>query len=902
MTFKDMHESSHDTKSVLILYTALYIVSFFACYGIYFILYHKAFFRIADGLDQHYLSFLYIGRMIRSVVSDLFSGHGISIPMWDMSIGYGGDVPVTFSAYLWDPFVWISAFFPQCYAEYGYALMIFLKIYAAGLADVVYLRSKNCKDYAVLAAAMTYVFSISVCVGFAQSFFINPFYIFPILMMGADYLWDNKRRDIYVLALAFSFANYFYFAYMMCILVLLYCVLRAVLESTMPGSKVKATSLPIIAGRFLWNSIVGFGIAGIALVPVLLQIVSADRLELAHHIPFLYDKSFYDGLFRGFLIGYDMGERDCKIGFGAVVLISVIALFLCRQKYLKQKIEFLVMTAALGIPYVGHVMNGFSYVANRWVFAYCLLLSLITALTLPEIPNMSRGQITGLGTVSVLYIVVGRLLFGATDNSFETMSIVVLLLVFLCSQSRAGISERMYRFGCLLLTCCSACLLMGNYFLRHQENAIGSFPESGSVFKTVSESGGLPMLTVVRQSDMERYDRFGISHIRNASWLYGMSGFDFYVSLYNNNIDKFHNDMCLLTSPWNYGYGGLNRRSELEYLFGVRHFLSTDGENCVPVGFDEKEYETEEFGRIQRSYANAYDSSMFYFFDNAISSKDFEGLDDPLKKQQALLEAVVIDGIGKSDFERITEDNCELQSSVWSDGDIEVSANAINVGTSGGSLIFDFDDVQDAEIYLNIRNIEFDHDDDMIYSISTQAYECRPDYAVAVPNVNAFYLGNNDRNPMYGGKTNWLLNLGYSKQPVNRVVVIFNSIGTYTVEDISVEIRRRDEIIRNITGLDCSGISFQMDKNRIYGKVNATGDKYLFIAIPYSEGWRGYIDGKQANVILADRAFMALEVKEGSHDIELRYRTPGLSTGMFVSLLSWLSYVSTGKMHMRRRK
>ena len=408
-------------------------------------------------------------------------------------------------------------------------------------------------------------------------------------------------------------------------------------------------------------------------------------------------------------------------------------------------------------------------------------------------------------------------------------------------------------------------------------------------------------MTAVRRTDLERYDRFGISHIRNASWLYGMSGFDFYVSLYNNSIDKFHNDMCLLTSPWNYGYGGLNRRSELEYLFGVRHFLTTDGENCAPVGFDLEEYETNEFGGIQRSYSNTYDSSMFYFFDRAISYKDYEGLQDPLKKQQTLLKAVVIDGAEESNIECATEDSCELQCSVWSDGDIEVSDNTIAVGSPGGTIVFDFDDVQDAEIYLNIRNIQFDHDDDMIYSISAQAYECRSDSAAAVPNVNAFYIGNNDKNPMYGGKTNWLLNLGYSRQPVNRVAVVFNSVGTYSVDDISVDIRRSDDIIRNIAELDSSGIDFRIDKNRFYGKVDASGDKYLLMAIPYSTGWRAFIDDEKAEVLLADRAFMALKVEEGSHDIELRYCTPGLGIGALISLMACMFYIVTDRMMWKHK-
>ena len=99
-------------KKYIFIYSVIFTILFILCIGQWFCKYEKAYFRFYDGLDQHYLSFLYVGRWIREITGNIFINHNFSIPMWDMAIGYGGDILTTFSAYLGDPFNWISALIP----------------------------------------------------------------------------------------------------------------------------------------------------------------------------------------------------------------------------------------------------------------------------------------------------------------------------------------------------------------------------------------------------------------------------------------------------------------------------------------------------------------------------------------------------------------------------------------------------------------------------------------------------------------------------------------------------------------------------------------------------------------------------------------------------------------------
>lgn len=45
-----------------------------------------------------------------------------------------------------------------------------------------------------------------------------------------------------------------------------------------------------------------------------------------------------------------------------------------------------------GNSYVGHVLNGFTYVSNRWSFVLAFLVALISVKMLPELKTLTRKE------------------------------------------------------------------------------------------------------------------------------------------------------------------------------------------------------------------------------------------------------------------------------------------------------------------------------------------------------------------------------------------------------------------------------------------------------------------------------------------------------------------------------
>lgn len=74
-----------------------------------------------------------------------------------------------------------------------------------------------------------------------------------------------------------------------------------------------------------------------------------------------------------------------------------------------------------------------------------------------------------------------------------------------------------------------------------------------------------------------------------------------------------------------------------------------------------------------------------------------------------------------------------------------------------------------------------------------------------------------------------------------------------------------------------------------YHADQATG---LLLSIPYDKGWKVTVDGTAVELSPAYGGSMSLiEVSAGEHEIEMTYRSPGLSIGMIVSLASTIALI-----------
>ncbi|MGI6033891.1 MAG: YfhO family protein [Coriobacteriales bacterium] len=775
--------------------------------------------------------------------------------------------------------MFLSFFIPSKYAEYGYAVMIILKFYSCGIVFSIFARARKHSSYATLCGAIIYTFSAVLFVGFYQSFFINPLIIFPLLILGVDYLYEKDDPKLYVIMLAISFVTYFYFAYMMCILVVLYFIIKLVFEHKKSHDQ-RQHIMPLVL-KFILFSILAVGISAISLLPSLIVMLHAGRLGLSHYLPLLFNRQYYIGMLSGFTTGFNMLGRDCNIGWGAIALVCVIALFTFPKKNNKIKFEFILMTIGLLIPFVGHIMNGFSYTANRWVWSYNLLVAYIVTLMVPELSYLSKKQIC-IVTISVgAYIIFDYFLNGKIMNRLLTIVAILLFVIIATCIVFKNIPQKFYKYTICIISCiCVVCLSYFS-FSKSMQNSFANNVESGKAFEIATTADGLPILSDVKTSDGTRFDTFGLPVVQNATWLYGVSGINFYVSVYNNNIDEFH-DSIGLNRQFSYMYKGLERRSELEALMGVNHFFVNGNNISKPVGYQKLEAGKNVNGVPVYSFSPEKKTSMFYLFDRTLSYKQYNKA-DPITRQQMLMQACVTNketNYTTTNIDQIQKSSIDYQ--IKAINGVSIKGKDFNVTQQGGQVELDFTPQTKEELYVYLKGITYKNGEEGFYSMNLQGYY-NNDVVVNASSVNN---GTTEYSHMHGGKTEQLINLGAANGPINRVVITFNSPGRYTIKNLQILSRDANSIQKNMSQLNGNVAKVFFDGNEFGCNVNINKKKRLFTSVPYSTGWRAYDNGKKIRIDKTDVAFMSIQLKRGHHQIVFKYRTPGLYEGLIITLFS----------------
>lgn len=112
-----------------------------------------------------------------------------------------------------------------------------------------------------------------------------------------------------------------------------------------------------------------------------------------------------------------------------------------------------------------------------------------------------------------------------------------------------------------------------------------------------------------------------------------------------------------------------------------------------------------------------------------------------------------------------------------------------------------------------------------------------------------------------------------------------------TVHDADLEISSVEENVLNDEDYD-NNYSLQLVKDTYFkGTELVDHRKFLMIAIPYRKGWNVYIDGQLTPVYKGDYGFIAFQVNEGEHLIEVKYQNMIYPLGVMMSLAGIILWI-----------
>ena len=845
--------------SMVFLAACLCVYALHICEQRSLIFYTK--YQTGDGLQQHYTVLMYYGRWLREILHRVFVQHRLSVPDWDLCIGLGGDVVATLHYYgLGDPLNLLAVFVPEQYTEALYVGLVFLRMYLAGAVFGIYCLHHGYRNDRILPGALIYVFSFyTVVVSVLHPFFLNPLVYFPLVLLGIDLVIEEGRPGVFILScIAAAYAS-FYFFYMLSVLMVVYAAVRYFM---LFGTGLRRKHLLCMAGRFV---ILYLG-AALAALPVLLpsalEVLSGKRVGGGVQVPVFYEPVYYAKLPIAFVNA--SADHYAALGYTAVGLLAVALLFGKAERGKKQylKIPFLLGTVFLLFPFFGHVLNGFGYATNRWVWAYGFTVSLIVTDQMPRIVEHAwkSAAAVALGT---LVFALPTFFFRAAGDRGKMVASVALLLcagggmaVFLVAARRrkggritAGVFQ--------VLTLAGIILNAWGFYAPFGGNDIENHAKAGTVYRERMDG-------FYRIFDEEELDTSGVridtAHLGfggakvNAAMLHRRNSTSFYFSTNHNVTSSFIRDMELLVST-DIGYVDLDARSIVDALLGCRYCVVRQGdEEYLPYGYDRKVVSRDGYGIYEGRYA----LPLVYTYDSYISQEDYNGLTAAQKQQACVLEADA-EGAARTETDclEFTDTCMEAKIDGCSEG-VRADGRQVTVPEAGGWVHISAEPAEGTERYLKIGDLRYRGSDTADLTVSDETQE----RTFQVRSVSS---------TLYSGIHNIMCNLGYRSEHGSGYTVRFGRAGTYSFDSLEIVDQPMQLLERMTERRKQDRISYASEGDEIRMDVKLEDSRIVYAAVPYGRKWKAYVDGEKAECIKANGFGIAVCAGPGEHHIELQY-------------------------------
>lgn len=908
-----------DRRKYYLAYTAVFALMFFCVY-IWYLGNGRSLIWEKDGLFQHYRALAYYGDYLRDILRTLWNEHKLVIPEWDFNIGQGADIKMIMHYYVMgDPLALLSVAVPVRYTHLLYSFLVILRIYLSGIAfsELCFGTGKDNRK-AVLVGAMTYAFAYWTIFNLARHpYFFNPCIYFPFIILGVEKVLSRKRPYLLIAAVFVSAISNFYFFYMIVILTAVYVIIRLFFLY-------KKDIVTIMKKAFilLGYCAVGALLAGFMLAPIICIFLGDNRMGLDRTFFLLYDLNYYADL-PVVLLSSKKDFYMC-MGYSIPAVISIFLLLRKRRSDNLLKVLLAVCTVILLFPAFGQVLNGFSYRCNRWCWAMLLLVSYILVTVWDDLIKPQKKDIKAFIITAVVYALLLIPKGDVNDYIGLILVIVTFFLMFL------KISDKK-KYGVLLLSFALGITNMCSYKLSPSSGdyVSGSIPYHEQ-YKALTKDETV----AVKQFADDDYIRYtALFATFNAGVTAGISSSSFFWSISNPNEQTFRKELALTDTP-EFHYRGLDSKMNLLATEAMKYYtipLRYEGTpGAVPFGM-------KEIGRNGSDivYENEYALPIGYTYDSYMTEEDWNKA-DPYQREDYMLENVLLNKTPSSVPQgSVSSDSVEIPYTLEYGNGITVEDKRIVNTNIEDDIVLKISDPLPRSEY-NLQIMDLDCKDATAYELYFGDDEVDPqhrynegkykkqgfgmkrkilrnhylhrdltEYTIEVKGngVKRTINYQDPDDPCGSGKDDFTLNFGYSEEGITEINIHLTNRGIFNFDSIKVIARPVENFPAKVDKLRETVLTdAKFGNDEFSGNITTDKAKILVLALPYLSGWEAKIDGADAEILIANKHYMAFEIAPGSHKIELKYKRTLQKAGDLITLAGCPVMAAVVIFEERRRK
>ncbi len=790
--------------------------------------------------------------------------------LYSFSRALGGEFMGIYAYYVASPLSYIVCLFPKTRILEALLTMFLLKTGLCGLTFGYYLHktSKIRNKYSVVMLSCLYALSAYCVVQQHNTMWIDCVMWLPLVTLGIENVVKYGKFKMFVIFLALSVWSNFYIGYMMCIYCAVYffCYYFATQKENNPlGEKLHFIKSLLRMG--VW-SLLALGMAmGIILTAYYSLSFGKNDFSNPDFSP-VSKFGFMDLLTKLFPGSYDTVRPEGLpfVYCGTLTLFLVPVYFLSKKISDRKKIfagiliVFLVLSFSLSTAdLVWHGFQRPNWLNYRYSFMLCFFLLVLASRAFEHIDSVPTNTFAATAAVLVAFLFVIQKFdyehVQDIDTVWLSLAFVGLTLVMLCLRrvkaNRETVSAIMVIFVCLELFCNG----LSNCLDLHDDVYYSSYSSYNDFIGKLT-----PAVERLREEDTSFYRFEKTKHRKtNDNMALGIRGLSNSTSTLNADTIKFLKQMGYASkSHWSKYLGGT---PVTDSLLGIKYIIADKD-----LSHHHKELFTEGDYTV---YLNEHALSLAYGVTPAIVDMNMEDCEDPFERVNQLLSAMLGEDVEVyTPVESFNTSMVNMEESYIA-GHMKYTAVDSN---REATVYYEFiAPMNGAEYYLYVPS----------------------DY----PREMKVKVNGADNGTFYGNETTRIVSVGSDFKAGDTIKLGLSLVKPETyIKDEKLCLYYIDYTVYDYAISRLKEVQFNIEsytEDSFYGTIFAPTDiQTILTTIPYDEGWKITVDGKEIKYFETLDSLITFVIAEpGKHEVVMEYRPESYSAGMTCTIVCTILFL-----------